>query len=232
MSSSTLPSIGHFRYADIASSYGRDREQQHPPRPNTPLPHPLHITVPPTPNPGTSDLPASSSRPLLHHDDSNEALDAPGETADDIEDNQHSQQRDIKPIPQRQFSVVTTASVVSETHSAHPDVSHTALAAGPFTDGTTSTTPRSHRGSFDSEDSGAGQTVDAAYAGPSSFTSPIVPTIVGPRRPTAPAPEVLEEERRSSEAEKTRLRDFYEKEGWLPAPNPSRKTKIKRMRAL
>jgi len=50
-------------------------------------------------------------------------------------------------------------------------------------------------------------------------------------RPTSAGPE-REGEKGTSEAERRKLRDFYEKEGWLPAPQPSRVTRLRRKRAM
>ncbi len=40
------------------------------------------------------------------------------------------------------------------------------------------------------------------------------------------------EDSRSGDAERRRLREFFDREGWLPGPRPSKKTNVRRKRAM
>lgn len=120
----------------------------------------------------------------------------------------------------------TLASTFSN-HSGHSDSNVGLNLTIPSATGTS----RASRGSFGSE--GCTSPSDVRCLDPNSQcpASGIAYTVPQPPRPRSTGPE-REGEGRSSEAERQKLRDFYEKEGWLPAPQPSRVTRLRRKRAM
>ena len=56
--------------------------------------------------------------------------------------------------------------------------------------------------------------------------------IIAPRESPNPVRKHHDPTRRSGRAERLRLREAYERNGWLPGPEPSRKTWLRRKRAL
>jgi hypothetical protein len=94
----------------------------------------------------------------------------------------------------------------------------------------TAATTRSTRGNLDPRTYVLPTEMAGTDRKDTSATAGTACTDYGPRG-RCPTPE-LDEDARSSDAERRKLREFYECEGWLPGPNPSKVTRLRRKRAV
>ena len=150
---------------------------------------------------------------LLRHQDSY------GELEDSLVTPHH-----IKiPTPTRQSTLASTLSGYSSHSEGNAGLN---LAIPSATE-----TSRPARSSFGSEGCTSPTEVRCQDPNNQCPASGIAYTVPQPPRPRSTGPE-REGEKRTSEAERRKLREFYEKEGWLPAPQPSRVTRLRRKRAM
>ena len=89
---------------------------------------------------------------------------------------------------------------------------------------------RTTRGSFGSENNVSPTDMSSPESKDTSAALGIAFPLAGPHaRASTPGPD---DDLRNSDAELRKLRDFYESEGWLPGPKPSRVTRLRRKRAV
>lgn len=116
--------------------------------------------------------------------------------------------------------------------SHHSASSHSSAHAGPSRNMTVPILPshsRSARESFGSDSCASPMDIGVPDVKDTAALD-IAYTINGPRaRSCTPA---TDEETRSGDAERLKLREFYEAEGWLPGPKPSKTTSLRRKRAM